>query len=160
MKYLNSVTLSVFSKPTEEDSAAVKQALIELVPLNFAEEKIQVKEETAMGFKEQPIKIFTILLVKQSHTTAFLKFMLNRLTKEQKELLLSQKESRLDDEFNFFIRFDKKRWLTERNIVLTDSGNCFHLKLHLAVFPARRPEALMLVDKIFKHRNSPPEDYV
>lgn len=155
MKYLNSVTLSVFSKPSEEDVAAVKQALIELVPLNLEEEKIAVRDEIATGFNEEPIHITTITLTKEKHTNAFLKHLLGRLTPEQRTMLVQQRESRLDNEFNFFIRLDKERWLRCREISITDSGSCFHIKLNLAVFPARRPEALELVEKIFKPEERP-----
>ncbi len=150
MKYLNTVSLSVFAKPAEgEDVAAIREALIALVPLNLAEQKIAVKDEAAQGFNEKKIHILSITLTKTAHCNAFLKEMLNRLTTEQKELLASQKDSRLDNEFNFFIRLDKDRWLN-RDLSLTDSGRCFHVKLNLAVFPARRPDALALVEKIFK----------
>jgi hypothetical protein len=150
MKCLNNVALSVFCKPNEEDARAVRQALIELVPLDLEEEKLAVREEKATGFNEKPISIFTLTLAKESHTSAFLKQMLNRLTKEQKDLLSKQKESRLDKELFFFIRFDKKKWLADRELAITDSGDCFHVKMHLAAYPARRPDALVLVEKIFK----------
>jgi len=151
MKSLNRVTLSVFVKPHEgEDLAAVKQALIDLVPLNLEDEKLGVKDEVAQGFNEQPIHILSITLVKQSHCTAFLKALLNRLTREQKELFLSQKESRLDNELNFFIRLDKDAWLSNRTVSITDSGRCFHITMAIATYPARRPDALLSVEKIFK----------
>ncbi len=150
MKYLNNLVLSAFAKPYQEDVIAVRKGLVELVPLNLAEEKLEVKEETAQGFNEQPIKIFTIMLVKESHTNAFLKALLNRLTNEQKELLLRQRESRLDDELRFFIRLDKDKWISDRRIFITDSGHCFHIKMQLAAFPASRKAGLALVEKIFK----------
>ncbi|MEM2915769.1 MAG: RNA-binding domain-containing protein [Candidatus Woesearchaeota archaeon] len=150
MKYLNNVVLSVFAKPSEEDVSTVKQGLIELVPLNLPKEKIEVKEETAQGFNEQQIKIFTITLSKEAHTNAFLKALLNRLTKEQKELLLRQRESRLDSDLHFFIRFDKGKWLSDRHLFITDSGWCYHVKMAVAAFPATRDAALALVEKVFK----------
>lgn len=154
MKYLNSATITVFSKQEEEDAEKVKQALKDLVPLNLEEEKLAIKEETATGFNEKPIRILSITLTKQAHTTRFLKQLLNKLTKEQKQLLLDQKESRLDNELNFYIRIDKNTWLNERKIELTDSGKCFHIKMHIASFPARRPDALAAVEKIFKPQQS------
>lgn len=157
MKCLNNAVLSVFAKPNEEDSAAIKQALIEFVPLDLAEEKITVQDEKAKGFNDQPIHIYTITLTKTAHTNAFLKKLLDLLQPEQKNTLIEQRESRLDNELNFFIRLDKDRWLASREAALTDSGHCFHIKLHLAAFPARRPDGLLLVEKIFKHRNSPDE---
>ncbi len=150
MKYLNNVVLSAFAKPSEEDVSAVRNGLVELVPLNLAEEKIKVKEQTAQGFNEQQIKIFTITLLKESHTNAFLKALLNRLTTEQKELLLRQKESRVDDELRFFMRIDKDKWLSDRRIFITDSGHCFHIRMQLAAFPASKEAGLVLVEKIFK----------
>ncbi len=150
MKYLNNVVLSAFAKQSEEDVPAVRQGIVELVPLNLAEQKIEVREETAHGFNEQPIKIFTITLHKEAHTNTFLKALLNRLTKEQKELLVRQKESRLDAGLHFFIRLDKDKWLSDRRIFITDSGRCFHIRMQLAAFPANREAGLVLVEKIFK----------
>lgn len=140
--------MEVFAKP-EEDVPAIKQALIELVPLNLEKEKIKLQDKQAKGFNERTIHIFTIELAKESHTNAFLKAFLEKLDEGQKKLLLDQKESRLDEEFNFFIRLDKTKWLNERKFWITDSGDCFHLKLALAVFPRKRSAALQLVERIF-----------
>lgn len=150
MKFLNNAVLSVFARPAEEDAAAIKKALIELVPLDLAQEKIAVEQQSAEGFSDQKIQIYTITLTKTAHSNAFFKWLLNRLTTEQKAKLLDQRESRLDNELHFFIRFDKDAWLNSRELVITDAGNCFHIKLQLAAFPARRPDALLLVEKIFK----------
>jgi len=150
MKYLKSVTLSVFAKPSEEDVSKVRNALIALVPLNLDEGKIVVKEEKAEGFNQQPILVYTITLTKESHTNAFLKALLEKLTPGQRELLTSQRESRLDNDLNFFMRLDKGKWMDERELSITDSGRCFHIRMLLAAYPARRPDALVLVEKIFK----------
>ncbi len=150
MKYLNSVTLRVFAKPSEENIEETKKGLIELVPLNLEEEKISVKEETAQGFNEQPIKIYSITLTKTAHTNTFLKALLNRLTTEQKELLLRQRESRLDNDLHFFFRIDKDKWLSDKRVFITDSGWCYHVKMSIAAFPATRESALAIVEKIFK----------
>lgn len=148
MKLLHKITLEAFAKP-EEDVPAIKQALIELVPLSLEEEKIQFRDKQAKGFNERMIHVFTIILNKESHTNAFLKFFLKKLSDEQKELLLRQKESRIDKGLNFFIRLDKEKWLRERIFWITDSGDCFHLKFALAVFPKKRDVALELVEKVF-----------
>lgn len=153
MKFLNNAALSVFAVPSEEDSVAILQALMDLVPLDLAAEKIAVQDEKAHGLNAQAIHVYTITLTKTVHTNAFIKKLLELLSCEQKNVLVEQRESRLDNELNFFIRLDKDRWLANREAVLTDFGSCFHIKLHLAAFPARRPDALLLVEKIFK-----PED--
>lgn len=150
MKSLNAVQLRVFCKPDEEDQDKIRQALTEFVPFNLEEEKIEIAKRRAMGFQDKPITVFTIELTKARHTNAFLKFLLKTLTDEQREMLLRQRQSRIDNDLCFFIRFDKESWLDKRELRITDSGNCFHVKLSLAVFPAKKELALALVEKIFK----------
>jgi len=148
MKYAHNIELSVFAHEGK-DLEKIKACLKSLVPLDFEEEKLTIKDQNATGFKEKKIKIFSIKLEKEKHTKAFLESLLNRLTKEQKEMLLIQKESRLDEDLSFFIRFDKPS-LLEDQIEITDSGNCFHIKIHIAAFPAKRENALAVIDKLFK----------
>jgi len=152
MRWIHRATITVFAKP-EEDAEAMKQGIISLVPFNLEEAKVKLGVQNAEGFGERIIKIFTIVLIKEAHTNDFLQFLLNKLSEEQKRLLVSQAESRLDKEFDFFIRIEKDRWVKEREIWLTDSGNCFHIKLSLAVFPKKHELALRLIDKLFTQKN-------
>jgi RNA binding exosome subunit len=108
-----------------------------------------LKEQTAIGFREKKIKIFEIRLEKQRHLKQFLEFLVGSLSDEQKGLILRQRESRLDEELDFFIRLDKQRWLSGE-IFITDSGDCFHIKMSIAAFPAKREAAMRIIDKIFK----------
>jgi RNA binding exosome subunit len=155
MKLINSATISVFVKPSEEKIEDTRKAFLELIPFSLEEEKTALTEQKATGFNEQQITILSITLAKESYTNAFLKNFLSLLNDEQKELLLRQKESRLDDELNFFIRLDKEKWLSSRRAFITDSGRCFHIKLNIAAYPARRETALAVLDKIFKPESAP-----
>ena len=146
MKHAHRVELSVFVHQGE-DAEKIKKTLIALVHLDFEKEKLAVKEQKAAGFQKKQILIFSIILSKEKHTNTFLEALLNRLTKEQKEQLSIQKESRLDEELNFFIRLDKLQML-EGKTEITDSGNCFHIKIHIAAFPAKRQQALEVIDKL------------
>ncbi len=148
MRWANKITLTTFAKP-EENVEEIKKSVIELVPFDLEKAKIQLQTQNATGFNERTIKIFTIVLVKEAHTNDFLQFFLDKLKEEQKNLLISQAESRLDQEFDFFIRIEKDQWIKEREIWLTDSGHCFHIKISLAVFPRTREKALQLVEKLF-----------
>ena len=152
MKWVHRITLTVFAKP-EEDVAGIREGLCALVPFNLGEAKIVLQEQNVEGFDDRVIKIFTIILAKESHTNDFLQFLLDNLADEQKHLLVSQAESRLDDNFDFFIRIDKDSWMNERKIWFTDSGNCFHFKFSLAVFPKNKERALALVGKLFSQKN-------
>jgi len=151
--YLHSACLRVFAKE-EEDVDAVQDALVSFFPFNLEDEKIELKRHTALGFKDKKIRILEVCLKKKRHLKLFLSSLLEKLAAEQKELLVRQKESRLDEELDFFIRFDKSRLVGKKSegkgYFITDSGNCFHLTLSIAVFPAKREAALALIDEIFK----------
>ena len=151
MRWVHRVTLTALAKP-EEDVAGIRDAFRALIPFNLEEAKVQFKEEKAEGFDDRIIKIFTVILTKESYTNDFLQFLLDNLSDEQKNLLVSQAESRLDENFDFFIRVDKDAWLKERKMRFTDSGNCFHMKFSLATYPKRRDSALELIQKLFSQK--------
>jgi len=148
MKSLNKAVISVFARE-DEDFEAVKKTLLSLIPMDIEKEKIQLQRNTARGFEDKKIVVLKIELEKPRHTNAFIKKLLNDLTQEQKETLLKQAESRLDEHMHFFIRLDKEG-LLQGNHEITDSGDCFHIKLHIAAFPSKRLEALKVIEKLLK----------
>ena len=149
MKYAHTIVITEFIKK-DESLLAAQEALKKLMPFDLAQEKITLQEKNATGFNEQPIKILTLTLTKETHTTKFLAFFVSKLSTEQKKLLLAQKESRTDNHLHFFIRIDKEQWNKEQKILLVDHGNCIHFSISLAAYPAQRTHALTLVEKIFE----------
>ncbi|MDO8741268.1 MAG: RNA-binding domain-containing protein [Candidatus Woesearchaeota archaeon] len=147
MKLANSVKISVFAK--EEDSEKILNKLISLVPFNLEEEKIALNKQNASGFNDKTIKIFEITLTKDRHINGFLEFLNSKLTQDQKELLIQQAEPRTDDDLNFFIRLDKEKLFNDE-FCITDSGNCYHIRISLAVFPKKKENSLAVVKEIFK----------
>jgi hypothetical protein len=149
MKLANSIKITVFSKEGE-DADKIKAALISLIPFNLEQENILIGQTKAIGFNEKEIRIFEITLAKDKHINQFIETLISKLKPETKELIIRQAESRLDDEYNFFLRFDKEKLMTENIFWLTDQGNCFHIKITLLAFPKRKDVALEVVRKIFK----------
>lgn len=147
MKYIHSIRIKVFSKP-EDDEEKIKAVFPALIPFDLEKEKIELKTETVTGAMEQKINIFQVILQKQRHTQDFFKYLMSKLGEEQKNTLLTQKESRTDENSDFFIRLDKDK-LLNGEYLLTDSGNCFHIKIAIAAFPARKETALKIIDKLF-----------
>ena len=143
MKWANRVTITALAKP-EEDANKVKQGILDLVPL----EKVPLKESKVQGFNERMISKFEIILTKSSDINKFLKSL--PLTKEQKEVLLSQAESRLDERQNFFIRIDKQPWIDKKKLYLTDSGDCYHIRISLAAFPSKKEVAIKLLKELLE----------
>lgn len=148
-KYAHSVKLRVFSYENE-NSDSVLEAFLKSFPFNLEENKVEIHKTTATGFNESKIQIFEATLTKTNLVNQFLDFVLANLDNIQKGVIIQQCESRLDDNLDFFIRFDKEKWIQDNKLELTDSGKCFHLKMSIAVFPKKREIALEVVRELFK----------
>ena len=148
MKYAYLIKLTVFSREGE-DAESILGSLLKFFPFNLEENKIPVKKTSAEGFNKKEIKIFEVALAKQSLTNEFLESLAGNLEEIQKGALLRQSESKLDNNLDFFIRFDKDSWIKEKKLLFTDSGDCFHLKISIAAFPRKREVALKVVNDLF-----------
>lgn len=146
MRLANHIKINVFVKP-EDDEATVKKHLLALFPFDLEEEKIVLHRSRAAGFNQREIIILETDLVKERHTNAFLDFFKSKLNEQQKAMVAKQ-ENRLDDECNFFIRLDKEK-LMKGEFWITDSGNCYHIRISIAAFPKKRERAKEVVERIF-----------
>jgi len=144
----HNICITVFCK-LKEDVKLITEKLLFLIPFDIKKKKIELKKRTAMGFNEKKITILEIYLEKKSHTNLFLKNLAKNLTNEQKLLITKQADSRLDDELNFFLRFDKNKLIDKNKFLLTDKGDCYHIKIKVAAFPHKKEIALKIIDKIF-----------
>ena len=147
-KIAHNINLSVFCKE-QEDPIKIADALIALVPFNLTKEKIHLKKTGASGATDKKIIIFEIIMEKQRHIKQFLPHLNSLFSEEQCNLILSQKESRMDKDLNFFIRIDKPGWIKDRTAKVTDDGNCFHIRMTIAAFPAKQENGLVVVDSLF-----------
>lgn len=115
-----------------------------------------VKEFSGVEPKSEQVEessnvIVTAELGKESQQNDLIKRMLAGLGSQTAEIV-AQLDSRLHEEegeWNFYLRFDKKEYVAGRKMVLTDGGNCLHVRLTLAVFPKKREAAVELVRKLF-----------
>ena len=152
MKYAHSIKLNVFSYE-DEDSKVILDSFLRFFPFSLEENKIAVKKTHAIGFSEKKIGIFEATLTKENLVNRFINNILKNLGKGQKNLILQQAESRLDENLDFFLRFDKDSWIDKNKLNLTDLGKCFHLKISIAAFPKKRGVALNIIRKIFNSPN-------
>jgi RNA binding exosome subunit len=146
MKLANSIRVTVFAKP-EENEGKVREKFLGLFPFNLEEEKISINRSRATGFSQRQIAIYEVELFKERHTNLFLKLLNSKLDAQQRCMLLSQ-ENRLDDNLDFFIRFSKEH-LLNNEFMLTDCGDCYHIRISIAAFPRKREVALEVAKKIF-----------
>jgi len=150
MRVLHNVTITVFAKPGENEQEVV-QAIKEFAPFDIEKEKVSLaveESEVSQGI----LKILTLRLVKESHTNAWVKWLQEHVSKEQKARVRSEGDRVHEDEgqWNGFLRFDKDSWVKERKLLLTNSGDCFHVRLCLAVFPKKQEGAIALFQRIFE----------
>jgi len=145
MKLAHAVNLRVFVKP-EDDYEKDKEAFLSLIPFSLEDEKVSLQETKAEGFNERQIRILELQLDKQRHVKAFLEKLQGELSGAQKQQLLEQ-DDRLDDNCDFYLRFRKQDL---PKLVLTDKGDCVHVRLSIAAFPKKRENASEAVKEIFK----------
>lgn len=146
MKYAHYIELRVFCKEEDSEKGLIKK-IKEFLPLDFEKEKIMLEIKTAYGFEDKKIRIITLGLKKQKHTSLFLKNLFKNLGDEQKELLLKQIDSRLDENLHFYIRLDKDKLLSGEYWI-TDSGNCFHIKITIAAYPHTKSAAKKIISRL------------
>ena len=143
----HSVKVTVFCKE-DEDMEAVRQGLLSIFPFSLEEEKLKVEQRAASGLNEKRIDVLEVKLVKETHTRKLLEYLADKLGHQQRDVLLHQIESRLDNELDFFIRIDKEELIKNNAWMVTDSGKCYHIRISIAAFPKKREVAKEVVKKM------------
>jgi len=148
MKKANNIHIRVFFKKQENEEQIINtlKKIIGYSDEELRKEKIEIKKTEAKGFEEK-IKINEIVLNKDRHMNHFLKILNTNLNKKDKELLIKQ-ENRIDENYDFFLRISKQQAL-ENIYELTDSGDCYHIKINLACHPKNKELAKEKIKEIF-----------
>ena len=101
MKYAHLIKLTVFSHENE-NSQSILGAFLMFFPFNIEDNKVAFKKTNADGFNESKIGVFEAALANNGLINQFLKNLLNNLDENQKNMILSQLESRLDKNLDLF----------------------------------------------------------
>jgi RNA binding exosome subunit len=145
----HTIIIEVFVKEGE-DLEKIKKRFLEFIPFDLKEENISLNQRTGVGFSQQRIKTLEIILTKQRHIKKFLKNLIEMLSEETAKRIISEAKERLDQELYFYLRFDKKNFLENGDLTLTNEGDCFYLKMKIAAFPQKEEIALEIVQNIFE----------
>jgi RNA binding exosome subunit len=138
---IKTVKVRVFCDEEQE-----KNDLLRLFPFSLAQEKIKVHEQITTGFADKKIIVYRVILEKQRHIKKFMANLLNSLTDMQQ---LEISNYRVDEHQQFYLRLDKKAW-KQKNIQLTDKGNCYHITFHLVTYPKNTRKAQEEMTNMFK----------
>lgn len=148
MKQANNISIRVFCKH-EEDKQKIREGLKKIIGITeeqLIKEKQEIKETIAKGFEEKII-ILEAFLEKNKHTNKILENLKENLTEKDKELLITQ-DNRLDENLDFYVRLSKPLIL-EDLYELTDSGECYHIKINIAAFPKNKETTKQKIKEIF-----------
>ena len=149
MKQANNIHIRVFCK-TEENEEKILKGLKKIITLTDEElqkEKLEIKKTEAKGFDDK-IKIYEFQAEKNRHINQIIKNLNEQLTSADKERLRTQ-ENRLDENLDFYMRLSKPL-IIENIFELTDSGDCYHIKINIAAFPKNKETAKEKIKEIFK----------
>ncbi len=151
MKLFHSIKTTVFSK-SDENKNNIETGLKKLFPFDLNKEKIKIKEEKVKAFDDKIILILSIIIKKQKLINEFLTFLFEKMNKMQKEQILEELNTRIDDELYFYLRIDKTSWIDKRKIFITEKGNCYHLKFKIAAYPSKKETAIILLKDFIENQ--------
>jgi len=152
MKLCHSIKIKVFCQ-ANEDEKQITNALKTLFPFDLEENKITIKKSTAPETKRYTeMKILSIKAEKEKLCKLVLNNIMEKLSQEQKDLLIKQLNSRVDDNADFYIRIDKTKYINKKEFWITDSGNCFHIRIAIAAYPAKKEKAIVIAKNIIQQK--------
>lgn len=143
---LHNIRVRVFEND-HENIGQIHSVFERLLPVDFKKEKITVNIEEAEGFDEKTIYILTLETEKRRHNWLLLENVFKNLSDADKQALYCQRESRLDDQGNFFLRLDKPS-LMNGDFHLVEHGDCFHFKIKIAAFPSNREKLMSSLETV------------
>ncbi|MBI3036277.1 hypothetical protein HYY73_00765 [Candidatus Woesearchaeota archaeon] len=149
MGIAHTVAIRVFCGQEENENEIVN-GLKSLLPFDLEKEKILIRRQNALGFNDRKIVIFEAVLNKNRHVKAFLENILEKVSGPDKQMLLRQLDSRVDDDANFFVRFEKETLAKHNELLVTDNGNCYHVKIKMAAYPSSKQAAIAVMKEVLE----------
>jgi len=147
MKRIHNIIISVFEKDKKKADSIIR-TIHSLVPLDFEKEKISIARTKATGMDGSEIQIFKVFLDKQRHVDRLIEHLTENLSDKAKNIILEEKYKRLDESLHFFIRLDKAS-LERGTFMLTNSGDCYHIKMLMAAYPKKKEAGLKIIESLF-----------
>jgi len=144
---VHTIKIRVFEK-NQAHLDSIEALFHELLPVNFEKENLSIDHEQMEGLTHTMIHSYNLTLKKQRHTILFLHTLFDHLNENDKQCLYEQRDLRLDDEGQFYLRLDKQQ-LLHHVYHLTETGDCFHVTIKLAAFPAKRDNFLATLEVLF-----------
>ena len=154
-----SLQLEAFCHETE-DEEKVREAMSNLLPEDIRNNKgleiktkshgfrdpytsYTVKKEVLQGTFGNRVIVLRIEFKKQGDINKIFDFILENFDKKEKESVTKEMEDGMDDDCNFYIRFDKQE--SYRGKLALGSGDCIQLKAKVTAYPAHKSNAVNIM---------------
>ncbi len=144
MKLAHNIKISVFAR---DDVDAVKKGLMSLLPDSVIDGinkgDLSVDEQRT----DDGLSMISLYLVRNRYCTDFLRKLFADIDGNMADEICR----RIDQRCRCYIRLDK-RSLLEGKKVLTDRGDCYHIRITMAVFPRKLDKAEEMICSLAKER--------
>ena len=111
----------------------------------FKKNKIEVKLIKIIAEEYFQKDIFEIHFTINKKGDLFLNNLLKEINTDE---ILKTIDTRVDDNCNLFIRLDLNKFIEKDELLLTDSGNCIHLRIKIASYPSKKDKAIETIKTI------------
>ncbi|MCC7554419.1 MAG: RNA-binding protein [Methanobacteriaceae archaeon] len=135
---IHNIRFRIFVYKDENEDELI-QGLLNILP------SARIEKEEADGIFNDDITILTGLVDKKRFTKEFFNSLKN-LDRYQIDKLILDLDKKMDDNANLFLRFSKEDAINEKWTIV-DSGNCIHLKVKIAAYPAKKEIAISKIKK-------------
>ena len=144
------ISFRVLTHATENKSSVASALDFFLKPCLRNEEDLKeiVDTVTADGHFGNPISITTAEISKKNECMRFVDFFNRHISDDDRELLRSQMPERLDDDLNFYMRFDKQAALAGK-LVFTESADAVFVRVKIETYPRSWEKAGAIVEELF-----------
>lgn len=156
MKSLHALHFSVLTKEAAfgfDSDFLANMLKDDLVDFFASSELIKTEDILAEVETLEPLDKFSIVMYQTKITIPkksdkIFSYILSKLSDSDRDFLNNTIETRVDDACNCYLRFDKNEFVENKKLVLVDHGNCIHLRVKVAAFPAKQENALQVMKEV------------
>ena len=156
MKYTHATYITTFVKEAygfEKEFLAecsIKELVTFIKQIPLSEEKdFQITSTTIEKTEEFPSDLITITIKINKKTDKVLEYIFKKLSEKDKIFLKETTKTRIDEDCNFYIRLKKEEFLDKQECLLTDSGDCIHIRIKVAAYPKRKDIAIKKIEELY-----------
>lgn len=132
-KMIDNILIRVIIHATE-DEKIINEIFNFLFSCLNKKEKYIISSIDTVGYYGNPIKVNQYKLSNRKDCNIFINFLSKNITKKDKKILISDIKNRLDENLNFYIRFNKQE-LVNKILKLENINDSILIKLKIITYP-------------------------